>query len=358
MNSFSFAGGNKQVALQIFNNEQSSSKVKHNRPSISTISSKKAQAAFLDSLYGFLDGLVHIAFTSPRTQFEPFKNSDYPTELGLSSDVPITQPGLAVASEEDEIDIRLLLTMSNLANLTAIYIPKIIRQFSEAFLLDMKADVETLMDVVGQLNTLLLGDYIKRKTEVLSDIIQTGVLGGKVNWLTTPKPTGINSFVYDALLSLVLVHSQVTSLVGPTSSGLNGGEPLEKIVLSKLVEELARECLTAFGSVEKFGMGGMLQATLEIEFIHRTLSSYITPEADSSMQRIYQKISSAYQRDPSPEDREGSNNELQRELEKLKRTLHASRRATALEFVCFKKPKTASSESPHDDTSETTTSRS
>ena len=49
------------------------------------------------------------------------------------------------------------------------------------------------MDVVGQLDGLLLGDYIKRKAEVLSEIIQAGVLGGKVDWLTAPKPTGTSS---------------------------------------------------------------------------------------------------------------------------------------------------------------------
>jgi exocyst complex component 2 len=97
---------------------------------------------------------------------------------------------------------------------------------------------------------------------------------------------------------------------------------------------------------------------LEIEFIHRTLSAYITPEADLSMQGIYQKITSAYQRDPGQGgEREGGNSELQKELEALKRTLHVSRRTTALAFVCFKKPKgaSASSVSNHDDLTEPVT---
>lgn len=50
--------------------------------------------------------------------------------------------------------------------------------------------LQTLMDVLEQLDALLLGDYIKRKAEILSEIIQTGVLSGKVDWLTAPKPTG------------------------------------------------------------------------------------------------------------------------------------------------------------------------
>ncbi|POV96403.1 hypothetical protein PSTT_15672, partial [Puccinia striiformis] len=307
------------------------------RASIPASDTRKAQSAFLDGLYGFLDGLVHIAFTSAKGRLvQPDTTRTSSIELGFNSalmdEETIIKPEVVIDPDEEEIDIRLLLTISNLSNFTMVYIPRLFKQFSEAFSLDMTNDLETLMDVVEQLDTLLLGDYIKRKAEIISEIIQTGVLSGKVDWLTAPKPTG--------------------GLVGPIPSTQNGGEPLVKIVLSKLVEELAQQCLEAFGSVEKFGMGGMLQATLEIEFIHRTLSAFITPEADLSMQGIYQKITSAYQRSPAQGEKEGANNELQNELEALKRTLHLSRRTTALAFVCFKKPKSASSASPHEDITE------
>ncbi|OAV89384.1 hypothetical protein PTTG_03981 [Puccinia triticina 1-1 BBBD Race 1] len=363
LNSYCLSGGKEQAGLQIMGSpgrtDQSASKSKMSRSSIPATNSRKAQAAFLDGLYGFLDGLVHIAFTSTKPRPAPPETLSSSIELGFTStsmdNETIAKGEKGNESDEEEIDIRLLLTISNLSNFTAVYIPRLFHQFSEAFSSDMTNDLETLMDVVGQLDTLLLGDYIKRKAEILSEIIQTGVLGGKVDWLTAPKPTGVNSFVYDALLTLVLVHSQVTSLVGPIPSSQSGGESLVKVVLSKLVEELAQECLNAFGSVEKFGMGGMLQATLEIEFIHRTLSAYITPEADLSMQGIYQKITSAYQRAPAQGERDGANNELQKELEALKRTLHLSRRTTALAFVCFKKPKAASSASPHEDITEPVT---
>ncbi|KAI7955299.1 hypothetical protein MJO28_005699 [Puccinia striiformis f. sp. tritici] len=361
LNSYCLSGGNAQAGLQIMGNQgladQSPSKSKASRASIPASDTRKAQSAFLDGLYGFLDGLVHIAFTSAKGRLvQPDTTRTSSIELGFNSalmdEETIIKPEVVIDPDEEEIDIRLLLTISNLSNFTMVYIPRLFKQFSEAFSLDMTNDLETLMDVVEQLDTLLLGDYIKRKAEIISEIIQTGVLSGKVDWLTAPKPTGVNSFVYDALLTLVLVHSQVTSLVGPIPSTQNGGESLVKIVLSKLVEELAQQCLEAFGSVEKFGMGGMLQATLEIEFIHRTLSAFITPEADLSMQGIYQKITSAYQRSPAQGEKEGANNELQNELEALKRTLHLSRRTTALAFVCFKKPKSASSASPHEDITE------
>lgn len=78
----------------------------------------------------------------------------------------------------------------------------------------------------------------------------------------------MHAFIYDALLSLVLVHAQVSAISGPpppsstTTTPPQNGSPLVKTVLSALIEELANQCLEAFGSVERFGMGGMLQVCL------------------------------------------------------------------------------------------------
>lgn len=135
----------------------------------------------------------------------------------------------------------------------------------------------------------------------------------------------MHSFVYDALLSLVLVHAQVTATA----------KPLLERTLGALVEELAKEALDSFSRVERFGMGGMLQATLEIEFMHQTLSQHVSPVANQTLQSIYSTISQSYYRKPSS----NSAGELQQELEGLKRTLMASRRATALQFLCMRRPR-------------------
>lgn len=77
------------------------------------------------------------------------------------------------------------------------------------------------------------------------------------------------------------------------------------------------------------------QATLEIEFMHQTLSQHVSPIADATLQQIYRTISQSYYRRPSPDGA----GELQQELEGLKRTLMQSRRSTALQFLAFKKSK-------------------
>jgi len=99
------------------------------------------------------------------------------------------------------------------------------------------------------------------------------------------------------------------------------------------VEGLASDILSSFGKVKKFGTGGMLQATLGIEFIVQTLTQYVTPTTDTVLKSIYRTISPSYIR------QSGAAGELQRELESLKKTLSESRKATMLQFLAFRKYK-------------------
>jgi exocyst complex component 2 len=74
------------------------------------------------------------------------------------------------------------------------------------------------------------------------------------------------------------------------------------------------------------------KATLEIEFMHQTLSRYVTPSAAKTLSDLYNKISQAYAR------RAGDEN-LQSNLDGVKKTLAETRRATGIEFLCFRQTK-------------------
>lgn len=254
---------------------------------------KKIKGAFLDSLYAFLDGLVHVAFSDPATIFTtpahsgrkgpPVKAAESggrPSEVDVQNvvstvsrrleaeiEISLLIPGLALQ------DIRILLTVSNLSHVRETIIPRLINQFSAAFKTDMASDVKMLLDVTDQLDKILFDDYVKRKSAEIARIVREGVLGGEVNWYEADKPKGacaregvmrrsvpvadqgnessteVHQFIYDALLSLVLVHAQVSATA----------RPLVPRTLASLVEELAQVALDAFSKIERFGMGGMLQ---------------------------------------------------------------------------------------------------
>ncbi len=69
--------------------------------------------------------------------------------------------------------------------------------------------------------------------------------------------------------------------------------------------------------------------------MHQTLIKYVTPSADAALSELYNNISVAYQR------RQGDEN-LQSNLDRVKKTLADARRATGIEFLCFRKTATRS----------------
>jgi len=147
-----------------------------------------------------------------------------------------------------------------------------------------------------------------------------------MDWYETPQPTEIRPYMFETLMYLVGVHAQVSEVV----------PPLLDRTLNALVESLVEEALRCFKQVKRFGMGGMLRATLEIEFMHQTLSRYVTSNTAKMLSDLYTKISQAYARRPGDEN-------LQSNLDGVKRTLSDTRRKTGIEFLCFRVTKEKSS---------------
>ncbi|KAF9899304.1 hypothetical protein BX616_003108, partial [Lobosporangium transversale] len=290
---------------------------------------EKIRQMFLDALYSFLDGLVHLAFAdaerSNQQQKQQQQQQQQHSEYDLSGPGAASFENLAGGKKSKLIDIteldpRILITISNLSELRAVTIPKLLADFERTCDIRMMDDGKTLIEVVDQLDSILFEDYIKRKAVVASRVITDGILYGGIDWQSTPKPTGVHSFMYEALLSLVVVHAQISEIA----------PPLVFRALSALLINMAQDCLRCFQQVEQFGMGGMLQATLEMEFMNHTLSQYQSPSSDEVLQMIYDTIDRAYRP-------EGEN--LQNEMTALKKLLADARQSTQMQFMCFKKPR-------------------
>lgn len=270
--------------------------------------------AFLDSLYAFLDGLVHLA-----SDESPDMASDKPPapEVGAASAVnPLELLDLT------NTDNRLLLVVSNFGHLQRVIIPAMISELETAFSISMEQDKQTLMTVVQELDKTLFDSYISPKAAVVKGMIRNGILDSDIDWYETPQPTEIRPYMFETLMYLVGVHNQVNTAAAP----------LLDRTLKSLVEHVAEEALRCFRQVKKFGMGGMLRATLEIEFLHQTVNRYVTPTAEKTLSDLYHKISQAYSRRPGDED-------LQTHLDGVKKTLADTRRATGIEFLCFRQNK-------------------
>ncbi|CCA74454.1 related to Exocyst complex component Sec5 [Serendipita indica DSM 11827] len=278
--------------------------------------SNKITKSFLDSLYSFLDGLVHLA------------SDDSPIAQGLKIQVLIEETtGARPAFDLRQNNTRLLLVISNLAHLNKVLIPAMLTQIQSSFGISMEEARRTLNEVVRGVDRTLFEDYIKPKARVLTGLIRKGVIESEIDWFNIPRPTEVRHYIYEILMYLVSVHAEVSS----TANSL-----LER-ALSALITETVDEALECFRQVKRFGMGGMLLATLEIEFMHQTVVLYVNETSNRTLTEIYTTISKAYVRRP------GADENLQRELEGVKETLKNTRRITALEFKCFRKPKDKSS---------------
>lgn len=142
-------------------------------------------------MYAFLDGLVHVAFSDPSTLYTmgPGRlNSRRGAVLELTQG--LDDDGRPFELDVNNVDTRILLTVSNLTRLRDVLIPRLVEQFSTAFRTDMIDDLKMLMDVIQELDKILFDDYVKRKSADVAKIIEMGVMGGAVDWYEAPKPTG------------------------------------------------------------------------------------------------------------------------------------------------------------------------
>ncbi|KAG8978244.1 hypothetical protein FRB90_008536, partial [Tulasnella sp. 427] len=226
-----------------------------------------------------------------------------------------------------DTDVRVLLVISNLAHLKKIVVPNMMSQLEAAFATNVTSDRNTVIRVINELDKTLFGDYIKPKSDDVTGILRAGILDPMMDWLETPRPSEVRQYVFTMLLRMVDYHSKVSAV----------SKTLLERTMTTLVADLTSEALKCFKQIRKFGMGGMLRATLEIEFIHQTLQQYVTPATSTTFTDIYTTISDCYERRPDSDQQD-----LQAQLNGVKQTLSDARKATAINFVCFRRERTKS----------------
>jgi exocyst complex component 2 len=127
----------------------------------------------------------------------------------------------------------------------------------------------------------------------------------------------------------VLVHSQVCE-VSPT---------LVRRVIRELMSLLLQDLLNCYRKVDGFSMGGMLQATLETEFIHQSLRGFETPAISAAFKLIYDSL------EHSRIKKEGdSTQEMEELLKKVKMIISNARKATGAQFLCFREDASSNDE--------------
>ncbi|TPX45307.1 hypothetical protein SeLEV6574_g03941 [Synchytrium endobioticum] len=178
------------------------------------------------------------------------------------------------------LDTRLLIVISNLSYLKLIALPKLVVLFESKFRAPLTSDVADLQKVIDHLDSILFQNYIRRKHIHVAEMVEQGVVASGLDWYYIFKPEVIRQHVHDILLMFVLVHAEVSAV----------GKPIMDRVLRELMSCLANDLLLAYRSIDRFSPGGMMQATLETEFLQQTLTKYETLEISVIFQLIYDSI--------------------------------------------------------------------
>ncbi|KAG8825992.1 hypothetical protein FRC18_010152 [Serendipita sp. 400] len=234
--------------------------------------SNKITKSFLDSLYSFLDGLVHLA------------SDDSPIAQGLKVQALVEEStGATPLFDLTKNDTRLLLVISNLTYLNESLIPVMLNQIQSSFGIVMDDARRTLNEVMRGVDRTLFEDYIKPKAGVLTGLMRKGVIDPKIDWFDMPRPTEVRDYIYEILMYLVGVHAEVSAIA----------KSLLERTLTTLIIETVNEALECFKQIKKFGMGGMLRATLEIEFMHQTLVQYVNESANWTLKELGHEFNNA-----------------------------------------------------------------
>lgn len=219
----------------------------------------------------------------------------------------------------------MLLTLSNLAHLRTEIIPQLISQFETNFSVKLTDESKTIRDVVGQIDARLFQSYVIPTIDYLKQRIAEGI--ASPTWdPTTPRPTDARPYVYDVLLRLVLVHSEVTAS-SPT---------LTNQILSYTLEQASLALIEAFKKRAKYTLPALIQATLDVEFMAQTLNNYTTDRAGEIQSQIYTSLDERTDNDARAR--------LQDELPGMRTTLKKLRESTKGEFGCFKRERRGRSE--------------
>ncbi|KAF5318441.1 hypothetical protein D9619_010689 [Psilocybe cf. subviscida] len=267
--------------------------------------------AFVDSLYAFMDGLVYLA------------SADAPL---VHASLPETAKAVADVNLQQIIDLRdpssrLLLVISNLDHFSTRYMPGMATQLENAFGLSLKNERTALNNMVDDLAKQLFNTFFKPRAEVIRMKIKNAVPDDEMDWYNAPLPQSIRPYVYSVLDYLVEIHAQVCSV----SSALLGH------VMRALVEDLALAAKEAFQQVGSFGTGGLLQAVMELTFIHKSLGIYAKESSGGKvLEELYtRQLTQRY--NPTIEE-----DEFQRAFEGMQRVLNSARKRTGVHFLCFR----------------------
>lgn len=213
--------------------------------------------------------------------------------------------------------------MSNIQLFRADLALRLVTRFETSFSYNLSNETKQMNAVLTSIDDKLFQAYVAPFARNLASMFHSGITSPA--WVpTTDRPTELRPYVYEALLLLVSIHTDITTTA----------PALLVRVISYLFEQIVLAFLSAFRArTERYSLAALMQATLDVEFVASILSQYTTAKASELQSQVYQELDQ--RTDNSARMR------LQNELPEMRAILKKLREGTRGEFICFKKQRTA-----------------
>uniref|UniRef100_A0A8C5DZE5 Exocyst complex component 2 n=1 Tax=Gouania willdenowi TaxID=441366 RepID=A0A8C5DZE5_GOUWI len=109
--------------------------------------------------------------------------------------------------------------------------------------------IARVVDAVRELDRKLFDAYIERRADPIAGSLEPGMYAGYFDWRDCQTPTGVRSYLKEALVNIIAVHAEVFTV----------SKELVPRVLTKIVESVADEMCRLMQCVSSFSRNGALQ---------------------------------------------------------------------------------------------------
>ncbi|KAI9221830.1 exocyst complex component Sec5-domain-containing protein [Blastocladiella britannica] len=299
---------------------------------------------FFDSVATFLDGMYRLiamdAGGSPRDGTTATGTSSTPAlwPAGNGSTPAAAADGLAAGTSTSlspsspltSRDLRSLVVVCNLDHLDKTVMPALCVMVEGLAVQKLPGERAKVADIVRHLDEMVMDGIVRRAMVLIDKTIRTGI-PERMDWINAPRPTEVRPWVFQTLMHLVDLHAAATSVYAQ----------LTPRVVSAAYAATARAILQAARvSVERTGIGGLLQLTLELEMIQQVMAKFETPAIAEVFQQAYAAVMAAFRAwasslpsgSPPIDERQ-----MQAESVKVKEILADAMASSKMQFLCFGK---------------------
>lgn len=161
---------------------------------------RKIRGDFVETMCFLFDGILNSTSLSPEAgprRMSRMSSSRLMTVKDLvSCVVSASQDGA------DEQDTRLLVTLNKFHQLRTTILSGLIKRTGKLLETDISKDEGLLVEVVDNMDEIVFGDYVKKRSIALTETLEAGILRGGIDWLNVTKPTGTSSFPLPRILAM------------------------------------------------------------------------------------------------------------------------------------------------------------